>query len=718
TYGKSRIQGLLENYSDNLFPFFINSNAVQVLGKELDDLWYDFEKYLAKKYKPQIEKIKSQGLREGKRLSSEGYLSSQLKVLPDGRVYYVSYNGKRHTALMMIDQQGEVHRLRNVNFGTRIDVHPTAGVLLIQPERCHNGPIYYDLYRVDLEGDDLDQLTDCGRYRNAAWSPDGKDVIAVHNKAGKNELHLINIEKERKTVLWQGVQWDVIGAMDWSPKGDKVVAQVWRNKAGWNLELFDVQNRRWQKLSNDSAIQAHPQYTADGKAIIFSSEHGGVYNIRRHELASGQTVTLTNVLTGAVSPGLSSKGDLFYLGYSGEGLDVYQLASNEQGQSLLPPARKGPTATALFTPEKFDAGKSESYSAWDSLKPRWWFPHLFIGPDRTEVGAVTAGWDSLLQHLYSIDIAYDASNEQGLGMFQYIYDGFYPLIKYETSIEHNFSYDNKDNLRRIRRQYSQIFEVVFPLLSMDSSWTLNFGAISNKGKDIEVASGVAASPSTVDNIAGVALVYDSTEYHSKSISRTSGRDVTLIAEDSDAIGESDYVGKTYIGDWKEFFRLGGEHVLAFRYAEGKGSGNSRPFTLGGHKDDSSSFSAIMDPIYNSPFNRRQFSLRGYPEGLPHLTGQRMRLASLEYRFPITRIERGFMAPPIGVHQLHTTLFYEAGTTWDIDSDPEEYYRSAGLEFFTDTVLFYYLPLKIGIGYAKGLDLGGEEQVYLRLGSAF
>ena len=718
TYGKSRIQGLIENYSDNILPFFINNNASLVLGKDLSDLWDDFEKYLEQKYRPQINKIKKQGLVEGKQLSTDGYFTSQLKVLPDGRAYYISYNGERHTALMMIDQAGEIHRLRNVNFGTRIDVHPKAGVLLIQPERCHNGPIYYDLYRVDLDGGDLDQLTDCARYRNAAWSPDGRQILAVHNKAGKNELHLLEMAQDRKTVLWSGVQWDVVGALDWSPDGKQVVAQVWRNKSGWNLEQFDLQTRRWTKLTQDAAIEGHPQYTPDGKAVVFTSEHGGVYNIRRRNLATGKVETLTNVLTGALSPGISTKGELFYLGYTGEGLDVFKLASTEQKITTLPAAQKGPTGQALFTPEKFDAGQSEAYSAWNSLKPRWWFPHLLIDNDRDEFGAMTAGWDSLLQHLYAIDVAYDSSNSLWLGNFQYVYDGWYPMIKYETSIDHTFSYDRFDNRQRIRRAYSQILEVVFPLLSMDSSWTLNFAAIKDNGKDERVAPGLLANPSTIDNVAGIALVYDSTESHIKSISRTSGRDVTLVAEDSDAIGESDYTGKTYLGDWKEFFRLGGEHVLAFRYAEGKGSGDSRPFRLGGIKDDGNSYSLIADPISGSPFNRRRFSLRGYKEGLPHLSGQRMRLASLEYRFPITRIERGFMAPPLGIHQLHTTLFYEAGSAWDTGNDPDEYYRSAGIEFNTDATFFYFATLQIAVGYAKGLDLGGEERWYLRLGSAF
>lgn len=96
----------------------------------------------------------------------------------------------------------------------------------------------------------------------------------------------------------------------------------------------------------------------------------------------------------------------------------------------------------------------------------------------------------------------------------------------------------------------------------------------------------------------------------------------------------------------------------------------------------------------------------------------MRLGSVEYRLPVTRIERGFMAPPLGIDQIHTTLFYEAGAAWDTGSDPQEYYRSAGIEVNVDSVLFYYLPIQLSFGYAKGFDKGGDKEYYLRLGSAF
>ncbi|MES0326917.1 MAG: hypothetical protein ABUK13_01890 [Gammaproteobacteria bacterium] len=718
TYGAEKIDALIENYSNNILPFFINSNAESVYSKDLSVLWDEFEIYLDKKYRPQIDAVNKKGLIEGKRLTTDGYFAGPLRILPDGRAYYISYNGKSHASLMMLDQQDKVHHLREVNFGTRLDVHPQAGILLLQPERCHNAAVYYDIYRVDLEGDDLERLTECARYRNASWSADGSQIIAVHNKAGKNELHVLDLDGQVKNILWRGKPWEVIGTLDTSADGQELVASVWRKKTGWNLEQFNLKNKTWRLLTNDAAIEDHPQYSSDGKSILFTSEHGGIYNIRRKDLNTGRSASLTNVITSATSPVESDNGDIYYLGYTAEGTDVFKLDKKQQINEPLLVAVTGSTGQPAPQSENYTAEPAEPYSAWDSLHPRWWFPHMFIDESRSELGIVTAGSDSLLQHLYAVDLAYDTDNQWPLGSFQYIYDGWYPLIKFEAERQHDFTLNPNNLKQRVRRTDSQMMEAVFPFLKMDNKWSFNIGAFKSQSEDVWWQPGLLPNGSYTDNVLGIALLYDSTESHIKSISRTSGREVNLVVEDSDEIGGSDYSGKVHLGDWREFFQLSGEHTLALRYAEAKGTSTTRPFHLGGIKDDSSSISSIINPIFDTPFNHRHFSLRGYPEGLPQLIGQRMRLGSIEYRLPITRIERGFMAPPLGVDQLHATLFYEAGSTWDTGSDPTEYYRSTGIEFNVDTVLFYYLPVQLAIGYAKGLDLGGEEEWYLRLGAAF
>ncbi len=192
----------------------------------------------------------------------------------------------------------------------------------------------------------------------------------------------------------------------------------------------------------------------------------------------------------------------------------------------------------------------------------------------------------------------------------------------------------------------------------------------------------------------------------------------LAGEDSDTLPGSDYTGRAYTLDWKEFVRLGGAHVLGVRLLGAEGDSGIRPFNLGGIGNVHPLPQILDSPAANSPFNRRHYALRGYKEGLPQLTGTSMRLASIEYRFPLIRLERGSMAPPLGLHQLHGAVFGETGAAWNEGQPQDHYYRSYGAELKADTVFFYSIPLRMSLGFARGVDDIGEQQVYLRLGSAF
>ena len=192
----------------------------------------------------------------------------------------------------------------------------------------------------------------------------------------------------------------------------------------------------------------------------------------------------------------------------------------------------------------------------------------------------------------------------------------------------------------------------------------------------------------------------------------------LVYEDSDLLEGSDYAGQATSIDWREFIPLSGEHVLGVRLVAAEADATMRPYRLGG-LDDINPLPLIFDsPAASSPLNRRHYSLRGYESGLPQLTGNNMRLASLEYRFPLGRIERGWMTPPVGLHQLHGTLFTESGAAWSGDAADAKYHGSYGVELSADTTLFYNMGLNLTLGYAKGEEAIGEEQFYLRIGAGF
>ena len=168
-------------------------------------------------------------------------------------------------------QRVKLQQLLTLNSTGNLDVHPESGLLLTQDEYCNNYTIYSDIYSYDKSSDQLTRLTECGRYLYASWFPDGNQIAAVKHDAGKFELQLLDQEAQRKDVLWRGSDGEVIGQIDVAPDAETIVASVWRKNSGWNIELFDVLDRKWTAVTTGTKIAANPQYTPDGD-ILFSLE--------------------------------------------------------------------------------------------------------------------------------------------------------------------------------------------------------------------------------------------------------------------------------------------------------------------------------------------------------------------------------------------------------------------------------------------------------------
>ena len=214
------------------------------------------------------------------------------------------------------------------------------------------------------------------------------------------------------------------------------------------------------------------------------------------------------------------------------------------------------------------------------------------------------------------------------------------------------------------------------------------------------------------------IVYNNTSFHPKSVSRAEGRVVQFAVEDSDRIGNSDYSGKVATADWREYVRLGGSHVLALRAVKGNGEDTTRPFELGGSSNTNFEPGLLGSTVSSSPFNRRKYSLRGYAEGRSELTGRDMQLGTIEYRFPIWRLERVAMTPPIGLQNLSAAVFIDRGATWN-SGGAKKYYTGTGVELYADTIFGYNTVVRITLGYAHGNDDQiGEDQFYARLGASF
>ncbi len=728
-YGKQKITDMVDNYSNNILPWQLNSNAEESVGKDLFALWDEFEIKIKEKYQPQVDAVKKRGELIGKQITNEGYFTGPLKVLDNGDIYYIDYNADERKSLKVIykEKDGSYKqpvKVIKMESAVRFDIHPSAGILLAKPERCRNAAIYYDLFHVDIKTRKETRLTECSRYKMVTWSKDGKQIIAVKNSLAKNELHLLDNKGQYKKTLWKGQYAEVVSSLDWSPIENKIVASVFRPETGWNLEIFDLQTSEWSLITEDDVIETTPVYTADGKSILYSSDNGGIYNIRSMNIASGEVKSLTDLVGGGFYP-VQTKNDkeLYYIGYTSAGFDVFKLAIKELRE--VPAANKGSTAIArqgYDMQEDVTIGPATEYSAADSVMPLWFSPIVLFTDDFYEIGAFTYSWDALARHIYSAAVSYidyNADYSDWAGRFNYIYDRYYPVFKLNASHSNSAYRNNTDGLVRVRGNNVLQAEVMFPLLTMRERLSFHLAIIKDTESDSWRKNSSVSEISTLeDNLIGAAVVFNNTSTHARSNSRAEGRVIQFSVEKSDSFSSSDYQGNVYTLDWREYIHLGGAHVLALRGVVADGSSNSKSFRLGGINEINIEPQLLGPTTASSPFNRREYNLRGYDEGYAELAGKNMRLMSVEYRFPVWRVERVSMYPPIGIENISGSVFIDRGAAWD-EGSKEKYYTGIGAELYLDTIFGYHRVVRVTLGFARGSDnVIGKDQYYIRLGASF
>ena len=715
TYGEQTAQDWVQNYSDNLIPYLMNTTSKKVFEKNLTAMWDDFEKYLKKQFIPEIESIKKTGLNTGKQLTQFGYTTSQPRSLPNGDILFVKQDWLSKPKLMLLPFGDNVAKEIAEVYNGRIDVHPEAGVLVAQIDLVDSVNSFSDLHHINIATGKRVQLTHGQRYKHATWGPDGKHIVAVQTILGQSTLHLLTAKGEYIQTLWRSQNSEIVSELDWSPDKTTIVASVWRPQTHWNLEQFNLDKKRWQKLTNTRGIEFQPQFAQNGNSILYSADYGGVFNIYQLELASGKAKQLTNVLGGALSATESPKDQgIYYLGQHANGADIYYLPKDETAnQEIVLGDLPKPYPAIPKQANKYSNAGSEPYFALDKILPTGWFPYLSLTNERNELGVSISGSDPLNWHQYTLTAAYDFKNHWPLGWFAYRYDRWRVAFKLSFQREVLTVLDAQGNLNSFRDSDTLTAEALLPYLTRDQQWTYHFGISTNKESDKQVEPNGVPLQTLKDEILGLAFTYNSARRFPRGISLEDGVRWRAVAEDSDTL-DSDFTGQVYTFDWGGYFSLTHKHVLATRLIAGSGTQTPNPFRLGGSGNDTllhAPAATLYEPT-TQVFNKRQYPLRGYPEGLTKLIGPDMLLANVEWRFPLRLVESGIMVPPVGIHQLHGTLFYSAGDAWNDDTESASYSTSAGLELDVKFIVGYFIPLNVRLGYAHGFDAGGENQVYL------
>ncbi|HEU4642047.1 MAG TPA: BamA/TamA family outer membrane protein [Gemmatimonadaceae bacterium] len=206
-----------------------------------------------------------------------------------------------------------------------------------------------------------------GAINNVAWSPDGRQLAFSGQAGGVSDLYLWDLSARSLRQLTRDRYADLQPA--WSPDGREIAFATDRGPATdfgklsygpVRLAIMDVASGEIRLLSDTSgAKQINPQFSPDGRDLYFISDRGGVNDIYRMTLATGEMYQITRIATGvsgitALSPALSvasQNGRLMFSVFERGGYDLHRLEqADARGVALTGPSDTTTVAGMLPPP--------------------------------------------------------------------------------------------------------------------------------------------------------------------------------------------------------------------------------------------------------------------------------------------------------------------------------------------------------------------------------
>ncbi len=219
-----------------------------------------------------------------------------------------------------------------------------------------------------------------GSLQNAAWSPDGSEILFTNFRKGYNQepadLYIFTLGNRALRTLvadgsgninLPGSAWSAATGLITFSSSRELHDEIYIISASGGKEIAVTQRQNW--------VAYEPTFSPDGKWIVFESheldvEENGI--ITRYKIdGSGEYEALTAASDDARQPNYSPAGDLIlYQRFSNEQWDIWIMSPDGENKRQVT-SGVGDKTDASFSPD----GRSVVYS---SDKGEFEFANLFV----------------------------------------------------------------------------------------------------------------------------------------------------------------------------------------------------------------------------------------------------------------------------------------------------------------------------------------------------
>lgn len=699
------------DYGDDLVPYAVNLSLARATGSDFIELYEEWKLYLRERYGDQARIARSRGpitepavrTRHGERTGSPRFLPATHHLA------YVEATPDRLPRLRTLDvDSGEDRVIRELKGGGSIAPLPDGAVVLARPELLRAYRVVGDLFRVDGGGER--RITRGARASEVDVSADGRSAIHVRREAGRTTLWRVDLASGASALVYTPPPGRVVYTPRFSPDGGRVAFSRTRADVGRDVVVLDLASGAARELTDDTAVDLDPAWSPDGATVYLASDRTGIFNLYAVPAAGGALTRLTNVLTGAFEPTVSSDGAwIGWTTYSSWGFDV--AAARLDDLAPAPAEAYVNDRPAPLPDDPAPLRPLTRYQPAGTLLPQSWLPWIAADAQGTAVGVITSGRDAVGRHAWSATGGVGLASGQPSVSVGYGYRGWYPSLSLGASSAWRYAYVRGGSIVERASAASAGLTFPFPSLRRQLAFSLGYEVAYFDPEDPDSAQeGFATEVSA-------GWTFSSAERPAESISPEDGISASLTTRYASPALGGDFsyaaVGTGAAG----YLRLPWlrHHVLAtgLRWSVGSGDiGDRTLYGLGGPivRDP------ILDLLYTGEILGGSY-LRGYERGA--FTGSKLLLASAEYRFPLAVLDQGPFTLPLYAGRLSGAVFADAGDADDVLS-VRDLHTGVGAELRLDVTVGWYLTALLRVGWAYGLDVdeGGGHHPYLSLGSWF
>jgi Tol biopolymer transport system component len=271
----------------------------------------------------------------GERQLSEGY-SASVSWSPDG--HWIAHSGwtADRKGLAIFETDPVTGRSRQMTFpqGDRDTDVSTA----VSPDgrrlafiRCGEGAHGCAAYIMPSDGGAPRTVAaDLGLTYGLAWSPSGRELLIAWRRAGYSQLWRVDVSGAQPVdaipIAGDDVHWVKLG----HGSGRVVYQQDLRDSDIWRLDAGpDGKFGEARRLIASTRLDSSPQFSPDGRSIVFDSDRTGYYELWRADADGRNETPLTRLrMQGVGSPRWSPDGTrIAFDVHSTEGRAIYVMAA-------------------------------------------------------------------------------------------------------------------------------------------------------------------------------------------------------------------------------------------------------------------------------------------------------------------------------------------------------------------------------------------------------